>query len=340
MRLGISMKEQQIQRYEQERYLSANLTRVAEVAEALDLDLHAFFDVRNQKRIDLIAPNLRGLVDFDPGKLPVRLMRKRGWLDKVQLPSDLSDPSEIEIAAAFISQATQGYGTKALHLQRVRAGSKQDKYALTAWKAEVLRQARTKTRKGHSNRRTLDAKVIHEIVGLSRHQNGPLLAVDLLQSCGVVVVFVEHLPATHLDGAAMLLDNTVPVIGITLRFDRLDSFWWVLLHELGHVMLHRDSGLRDGFFDDTESPAVDKLESDADLFAESALISKEVWTTSFVRFAASKDQIVQFANNQGVSPSIVAGRLRRERRDYTIFANLVGQGEVRKLVSAAGFWEM
>ena len=45
----LNMKEQQIQRYEQDRYLAANLTRIAEVAEALDLDLHAVFDLRHQR---------------------------------------------------------------------------------------------------------------------------------------------------------------------------------------------------------------------------------------------------------------------------------------------------
>src|SRR5262249_4510109 len=49
-RLG--MKEQQVQRYEQERYLSANLIRVAEVAEALQLDLFAFFEAREDTLLD------------------------------------------------------------------------------------------------------------------------------------------------------------------------------------------------------------------------------------------------------------------------------------------------
>ena len=334
-RLG--MKEQQIQRYEQDRYMSANLARVEEVADALGLDLHAFFDVRHQRRIDLIAPNLRGFSGFDPCKLPVKTMRRLGWLDTVHLPAALRDVSDIEIAAAFISQTTQGHGSRALHLQRVRAGSKQDNYALTAWKAEVLRRARERLR-SMDKTRGLDPSTVNQVVGLSRDSEGPLLAVQLLEKAGVVVVILEHLPATHLDGAAMLLDNDVPVIGLTLRFDRIDAFWWVLLHEIGHVVLHRESGLRDGFFDETDSPPIDKIEEEADGFARNAMIPFEAWNSSFVRFTASKDQIVQFAKNRGISPSIVAGRLRKERNDYTQFSELVGQGQVRKLFELHGMW--
>ena len=36
----------------------------------------------------------------------------------------------------------------------------------------------------------------------------------------------------------MMTDTGCPVIGLTLRYDRLDNFWFVLLHELGHVFLH------------------------------------------------------------------------------------------------------
>ncbi len=78
----LDMKEQQIQRYEQERYLTANLARVAQVAEALQLDLVAFFESRNDNAIlEKIAPNLKG--GFDASKLPVKEMKKRGWLSSI-----------------------------------------------------------------------------------------------------------------------------------------------------------------------------------------------------------------------------------------------------------------
>jgi HTH-type transcriptional regulator/antitoxin HigA len=49
--------------------------------------------------------------------------------------------------------------------------------------------------------------------------------------------------------------------------------------------------------------------------------------------------VVQFAQKHKLSPSIVAGRIRRERADYSLFPDVVGQGEVSKLISAAGMLE-
>ena len=137
----------------------------------------------------------------------------------------------------------------------------------------------------------------------------------------------------------MMVNGDTPIIGLTLRHDRLDNFWFTLLHELGHVFLHRDQGLRDGFFDEEGAPSVDKLEKEADSFAESAFITNEVWAKSFVRFTRDKNQVIEFAKNHGISSAVVAGRIRRERKDYTIFSELVGQGELRKMMSSAGYLE-
>ena len=61
---------------------------------------------------------------------------------------------------------------------------------------------------------------------------GPVKARELLASKGVTLIIERHLPGTYLDGAAMLAENGNPVIGLTLRHDRLDNFWFVLFHEL------------------------------------------------------------------------------------------------------------
>lgn len=332
-RLG--MKEQQIQRYEQDRYLTANLNRVAAVAEALHLDLVAFFDSRVNTVLDRIAPNLR--TSFDVSRLPFKEMKTRGWLERVHLPQSLTGPlSDLELAAAFVSRAVDSH---ALHRQHVRAGSKQDEYALIAWKAQILSQA-GRVAKTITPLHAFDGQaMVSKLISLSTETNGPLDAVKLLQDHGVILVIEKHLPATHLDGAAMLLDGKIPVIGLTLRHDRLDNFWFTLLHELGHIFLHRDRGLKDGFFDAEGAPALDELEAEADEFAESAFLPNEIWKRSFVRFTRDRNQVIQFARGHGISSAVVAGRIRRERGDFSIFSDLVGSGSLRKLMSTAGYWE-
>jgi HTH-type transcriptional regulator/antitoxin HigA len=330
----LDMKEQQVQRYEQERYLTANLTRIAEVAEALQLDLVAFFESRSNTTLSKVAPNLKG--GFDASKLPINEMKKRGWLSLMRLPESVTGPlSETELAAAFVSQAVGSYS---MHKQHVRAGSTSDEYSLLAWKARVLSKAKlikaSNELPGFSGQ-----TVVSELVDLSTRPNGPVDAIALLRDHGVILIIERHLPSTHLDGAAMLLNDEIPVIGLTLRHDRLDNFWFTLFHELGHIFRHRERGLREGFFDEEGALSLNDLESEADEFAESAFIPNEVWRKSFVRFTKVGEQVIQFAKERGISCAVVAGRIRRERKDWSLFGDLVGQNSLRELMSSAGYWE-
>ncbi len=330
----LNMKEQQIQRYEQERYRTANLSRLAEVAEALQLDLVAFFESKNATSADKIAPNLKA--GFDALRLPLKEMKARGWLDRIRLPALIKEPfQDADLAAAFISQALD---TRSLHRQHVRSGSAQDEYALLAWKAQVLHRARQTVRSQKFCAFSSEG-LVAELVETSTHERGALEAVDVLKAHGVILILERHLAGTHLDGAAMMMNGEIPVVGLTLRHDRLDNFWFTLFHELGHIFLHRDRGLNEGFFDEEVAPSQDILEDEADSFAESAFIPNEVWRKSFVRFTKARDQVVQFAKERRVPVAIVAGRIRRERRDWTLFPDLIGQGSVRQLMSAASYLE-
>jgi len=336
-RLG--MKEQQIQRYEQARYHTANLTRVAEVAEALQLDLFAFLEARQHNLQDKIAPNLKGTMGFNSSKLPIKEMKKRRWLEQVRMPAEIGAVHDEDLAAAFVSQAFQGQPTLSLHKQNVRMGSEQDPYALLAWKAQVLLRARRIEADLPRDVATLDAHAIKRLVALSALPDGPARVAAFFKEFGVILVFERHLQSTHLDGAAMLLEGRIPVIGLTLRYDRLDNFWFVLLHETAHVLLHREGGLREGFFDEEQVEPESDLEAEADEFAKSALIPNEVWRRSFVRFSASSEEVIQFALKRELSPAVVAGRIRRERKDWKLFNDLVGLGSVRKLLLEVGQWE-
>ncbi len=59
----------------------------------------------------------------------------------------------------------------------------------------------------------------------------------LLSECGVRFVIVQALPGAKIDGVCFWIKNgTAPVIGMSLRFDRIDNFWFVLRHEIEHVL--------------------------------------------------------------------------------------------------------
>ncbi len=87
----------------------------------------------------------------------------------------------------------------------------------------------------------------------------------------------------------MLSNSGHPVIGMTLRYDRLDNFWFVLLHELGHIFLHLFNGLRFDFFDEEDGSEADQIEREADKFALDTLIPPEAWNQCLSRFAMTAE---------------------------------------------------
>jgi transcriptional regulator with XRE-family HTH domain len=133
----------------------------------------------------------------------------------------------------------------------------------------------------------------------------------------------------------------VTLIAMTLRHDRTDNFWFVLLHELGHILMHinldADAVDKDSIiFDDLdESLENDSREDEANEFARNSLISQEHWDASPVSFIWDAPTIIQQAKNWGVSPSIVAGRIIKENDLYKNsppeLRKLQGESKVRHL---------
>ena len=144
---------------------------------------------------------------------------------------------------------------------------------------------------------------------------------------GIGFVTLEHLPGTYLDGAALRAPGRAPVIALTLRHDRLDNFWFTLLHEFAHVCLHLDARTT-MIFDDLEVGGEEGIEAEADLFAQDALIAPQFW-----READTVDLnpagLVAIAERANVHPAVVAGRWQRRFGDYRRFSKLLGRGEVR-----------
>ena len=170
--------------------------------------------------------------------------------------------------------------------------------------------------------------------------NGPLCAKGKLAEAGIALVVERHLANTHLDGAA-LLHYKGPVIGLTLRYDRLDNFWFVLFHELFHIIKHLRRSKLEGIFDDLESISTDrltiKLEDEANSLAGEALIPENIWDCALARYVRTPEAVIEMAEKLNISPAIIAGLIRHESKNYTILNDLIGQGKVRKYFPEAGF---
>ena len=326
----LGLKQQQIQRYEADKFQSASLRRLEQIADALGVNVSFKFEFKDGLQKSADAPIWRNI---NIAKMPIKEIKKRGWLDDLEVEA----PANEEILLkTFLARALDSKANAPLYRQNIRARSTLDAHSLLAWQCRVLYRAR----KLADNRRLVHGAMssawISSLVKLSRDEEGPLKAIEFLWDKGIVVVVEPHLPKTFIDGAAMLLDRSIPVVGLTLRQDRLDNFWFVLLHELGHVFKHRTRGLEAGFFDEDLVADNRELEVEANEFAQRALIPDEVWKTNFVRYTNSAHDVKAFASKYGISPSIVAGRIRRERKDYRLFSELVGSGRLKELFKAAG----
>ncbi len=181
---------------------------------------------------------------------------------------------------------------------------------------------------------------MQQIARLSWSEKGPQLAKEFLANHGIPLVIVKHLPKTYLDGAALRLGDGRPVIGLTLRYDRIDNFWFCLLHELAHVGRHMDKNEGDAFVDDltlrnAEGGREDPRETQADEWAEEALIPRVAWEASAVQHEPTPMAVMNLANSLQVHPAIIAGKIRYLRKNYRLLSQFVGTGEVRRQLDLA-----
>ena len=281
------------------------------------------------------------LDEINPRRFPLKEMAKRGWIPKRR---NLIDHGE-KLLRVLIDQAG-GTQVAALSLYRTngqrRINAKTDPYALRAWCWRVLALANVGAHKGrpykpgsaHKGRPykpgSVTEEFMREIAQQSVYEDGPRRAQERLAEHGIALVVERHLPRTYLDGAALRLHDGRPVIGLTLRYDRIDSFWFSLMHELAHVGLHLDKGEEESFIDDLSLQESDPLEDEADKQAQDVLIPPEMWESSPVRERATVLAVYGLAREAGVHPAVIAGRVRHERGNYRLLSQLVGSGKVRR----------
>jgi HTH-type transcriptional regulator / antitoxin HigA len=216
----------------------------------------------------------------------------------------------------------------------LRQGAKADPYSLTAWCWRSLAVARKKEAAAFDPG-TVSLDFMRAVVKLSPHSDGPSRVCQFLAQHGIRLVVVKHLSRTHLDGAALQLVDGAPVIALTLRYDRLDNFWFCLAHELAHVGRHLGGGDVQPFLDDFSAmplpgEKLSKEEEEADEWAREALIPNQAWESSPAHVNPSPTNVIAFAHDLGIAPAIVAGRVRYERRNYRLLTHFVGTGEVRR----------
>lgn len=133
---------------------------------------------------------------------------------------------------------------------------------------------------------------------------------EMLANTGVSLVLCPHLPQTKAHGATFWISSTKAVLMITSRGSWADIFWFSLFHELGHILLHERQSII--LENDYISPGMKNREKEADQFAENLLIPPHEYKqfTSLKNF--HPDDIRIFAQQTGIHPGIVVGRLQND----------------------------
>lgn len=272
------------------------------------------------------SDEFRNIENISWDRFPLKEMNKRGYFG-----NELSKISNIKTA---MNDFFRPIGSPAQILGMLRKSNYRtvrpmDKHALLVWSTFLVKKANQITISNIYRHETTDFAFMQKIAKLSIKDNGPIFASKLLREHGIALVIEPHFPHTYLDGATILIDKNRPIIGLTIRLDRIDNFWFTLMHELAHIVLHYDQNTS-FFYDDLDNPDNNELEQKADRLAREALIPESKWEESPAKLIPSPIAAESLAKELGIHTAIVAGIMRYEGGRYVYLNNIVSQAKVRK----------
>jgi HTH-type transcriptional regulator / antitoxin HigA len=305
------------------RGISADMARALGEAFGVSAELFAnlqkMYDLRKARDPD---PNIAKKARLQQ-TYPVREMIKRGWI--VDADTALI---EVQMAKFFCVDSPEWIP----HIEMDHAAKKTDydeiPAAQLAWLFRV-RQIAQRQAVGEYSEHALRG-ALSDLRSLLREPRDVSRVPRIMSECGVRFIVVEGLPGGKIDGVTFWLDANSPVIGMSLRFDRIDNFWFVFRHEIEHV-LRRHGGGRfvvdadlqmDTLGTGTDVPAE---ELDANRAAADFCVPKAKMDSFVARKSPffSKADVLAFASLMGVHPGLVVGQLRHRTGRHELFSKLL-----------------
>jgi HTH-type transcriptional regulator/antitoxin HigA len=234
---------------------------------------------------------------------PVKFMEKRGWLRNTRTTEQLED----KLRGFYNVKALNELPELEMAARAGGAGKEEIWAARLAWAIRIKNLAASLKAAPFDS---LGEAKLGEIRRLAKRPEDIEQVPALLARLGIRFLVVEHLPRTKIDGIALWLSEHDPVIGMSLRYDRIDYFWHTLMHELSHIH-NRDKEIVDvDLFGD--KTAETESEKRANKEAAETLVdpgSMEAFTREGGSFYDQSD-IVSFAEEIGVHPGIIVGQLQ------------------------------
>ena len=249
------------------------------------------------------------------GKFPVREMLRRGWIRA-------SENLEVmeQRFCEFFELSNLDEEPSLSHAAKKTHAAMDVTPVQLAWLFRVKAMARQQQISGYSREKLLAA--VEKLKALVLAPEETRHVPRILAEAGVRLVFVEPVAGSKIDGACFWLDDdSKPVIGMTLRFDRIDNFWFVLRHEIEHVLQGdgKDIPVLDTDVGESKN-GLPEIEIRANAAGAEFCVPHEQLDDFCLRVAPffSEQRVVLFAQRIGVHPGLVVGQLQRrlERHDF------------------------
>lgn len=255
------------------------------------------------------------------GGLPVSEMIKRGWLDA----EDVRDVPRVEASLSSF------FGVQSIdEIEILPHAAKKTVVSADATPAQIAWLYRVKQISADMiAARYSQGSVKAAIPKLSALLSAPeeaRKAPRILAEAGIRFVIVESLSSAKIDGVCFWLNPTSPVIGMSMRYDRIDNFWFVLRHELEHVMCGHGTGgaLLDAELEGERAGTGTNIPEE-ERIANAAAANFCVPTKSMDSFIARKTpffaerDILGMARTLNIHPGLIAGQLQRRTQRYDRF---------------------
>jgi len=244
-------------------------------------------------------------------KFPLAEMIKKGWL----LQNSTLEGKTAELLAFFSISSHTAWEDYYLKQQlkvafRISLAHTKEPYAISAWLRKGDLQAAELSTKEYNEKSFKDALPDIKLI-MAKH---PADFFKKLQStclnAGVKVVHTPCLPKAPIVGSTRWLNDT-PLIQLSGRYKRNDSFWFTFFHEAGHILLH---GKKDIFLEKIDYSDFDKKkEDDADNFAIKWTLTIEEEQEIIDSAPLTEADIKSFARKFNTHPAIIIGRLQHDK---------------------------
>jgi HTH-type transcriptional regulator / antitoxin HigA len=127
-------------------------------------------------------------------------------------------------------------------------------------------------------------------------------------NAGVAIIFLAEISGTRTSGAARWLTPSKALIQLSDRYKADDQFWFSFFHEAAHLLLHSKKEM---FVSPADRSAISEDEEDeANSFAEAHLIPGRY--KSWLHSLRTNRDVIEFADELGIAPGIVVGRLHND----------------------------